>query len=805
MFWGFVAAICVVVVPALALGTALAPACGDDDAAWALGPIAALAVMVFASETVTELGQGGWLLTMTPVSLGVIGLVICIRRRLSARWLLPPALSVGGALAILAWPYYYVHAGVLGWNVANDSVVHAIESTYIAQGRPAQVPGSAFGSVAESQYNGGYPHGAHELVAAVITPGGNALHTYDPAMAAMVSLGALAGYWVLRRSGLHIGLAVFGGVVAAAGFLQFEWYAQGFLPQMASTPFIFGAIGLAYEAARSGRIRTALLAGAATGGAIATYSAGTAVYIALAFLACAAGSVVARHRRDGLRVLALQAVAVAVGGVVILAPTLRATVDFIRASSQVYNGGSAGFSVGQLPHPVSPTQALGPWIGPDFRVPYLEVRPTEAAQLAAIALLGIAIVLCLRRRRFALPVMLASTAFAAFYVTHRSDAYYAAKSYQVLAFPVACAVVAGAGLAIERLNGRALLVVGVPVVLLLGGWTIAVERSLHMVVQNQQVTPTSIGELAAIGRRLGHVEGLALVPDDWAKWALPTASSPYDQSVRGRVFKTLPGADEQGWFDFDDFDPAETRSVRYIVETRLGDLSIPPPPFRLVSTTDDFLVYERPAGAEPSPHRIPLEPPGRLGGATLAASAHFRLPLSGDVLLGVEPRDSILFSLSTWDVTNTAWAHWSADPRYIVSTAHGQGPARHTFDLGATGRYRVLLNGQASADMTIRIDGRALPNPRAGGLSTLQSVGLLSLTAGMHTVELEAGPASLSYLKALAIDREGGPQPTGALCVGDRRYQARADRPLTLHLTGSTRTITNCGAGTLRLDWIEPA
>ena len=85
------------------------------------------------------------------------------------------------------------------------------------------------------------------------------------------------------------------------------------------------------------------------------------------------------------------------------------------------------------------------------------MRPTQAAQIAALVLLGVAVVLCLWRQRLALPVMLASVAFAAVYVAHRSDAYYAAKSYQVLAFAVACAVVAGAGLAVERLRGAALV------------------------------------------------------------------------------------------------------------------------------------------------------------------------------------------------------------------------------------------------------------------------------------------------------------------------------------------------------------
>jgi hypothetical protein len=319
------------------------------------------------------------------------------------------------------------------------------------------------------------------------------------------------------------------------------------------------------------------------------------------------------------------------------------------------------------------------------------------------------------------------------------------------------------------------------------------------------VTPSYISELAAIGRREGRVEGLALVPDDWAKWALPTASSPYDQSTKGRINTILAGRGEQGWLDFDAFDPALTQSVRFIVETRIGGLSIPPPPFRLVMQTGNLLLYERPAEPRPAATRTPLEPPGTIGGAKLAAGQTFRLPLTGDVRLGAEPLDSAFYALRTWKLGDSAWVPWSADPNYIVSVQHGNGPARHEFELGAAGRYTIVLNGQTSGDMAVGVDGKKLPPPPPGTLGTLQPAGTVSLSAGRHELELFAGPASFSYLKAAAIEREGVVSLRGALCVGGRRYEARADRPLRLRVTPAARTVTNCGTGALRLDWIEPA
>ena len=80
-----------------------------------------------------------------------------------------------------------------------------------------------------------------------------------------------------------------------------------------------------------------------------------------------------------------------------------------------------------------------------------------------------------------------------------------------------------------------------------------------------------------------------------------------------------------------------------------------------------------------------------------------------------------------WNLRNSAWVPWSADPAYIVSASHGNGPASRSFDLGAAGRYRIMLIGQASGDMTVGIDGRKLPPPQRGALGTLEPAGVISL------------------------------------------------------------------------------
>ena len=66
-----------------------------------------------------------------------------------------------------------------------------------------------------------------------------------------MGLGTFPAYWALRRAGAHPGLAALGGVLAAAGYLQYAFYSEALLPQMSATPLVFGAIGLAARAARA--------------------------------------------------------------------------------------------------------------------------------------------------------------------------------------------------------------------------------------------------------------------------------------------------------------------------------------------------------------------------------------------------------------------------------------------------------------------------------------------------------------------------------------------------------------------------
>src|SRR3954469_3480424 len=119
---GFIAAVLVVGLPALALGAVLAPRISRDDvAAQALGPVAALAAPILLCSLATELRLGGWWLTAVAVAPGVAGLAWLVRRRPA---LLPhvwPLLGAALALGILAWPFRFVDGpGVLGYNVAND-------------------------------------------------------------------------------------------------------------------------------------------------------------------------------------------------------------------------------------------------------------------------------------------------------------------------------------------------------------------------------------------------------------------------------------------------------------------------------------------------------------------------------------------------------------------------------------------------------------------------------------------------------------------------------------------------------------
>jgi hypothetical protein len=797
---GFLAAIVVIALPAAAIGLCVAPALGDDDATRALALPAGLCLLLVPLELLTGLGLGGWWLAAAPLASGAVAAAVAVRRRTPVAWALPPLASAVGALLVFAYPFHVIAGrGVLGWNIENDSTVHAVVAEYIASGRHRTVPGSAFGQAAQS-YGIGYPAGSHELLAAVMPLSSNVTLVYDPVLAVILSFTAFGAYWLLRRSAVGRPLATLGAVVAAAGYLQLEFYGFGYMPQMAATPMVLASVGLGYEAARSRRLLPALLCGATAAAAAATYSLYIVGFMLPAVGIAAVGALLLAGDRAALaRSLAWQVGAVVVGAAVVLGPVLGRTINFARGATGVVKSTTIS---GDLVAAVDPRTIFGAWIGPDYRIAAVDPKHTDWAFAAGASLLVVALVAALVRRRPALPLVLLSYGIATYVIKSHSSIYYTSKAYQMLAIPVACGIVAGAAALLEGVAGQQRIVAGSLVVVLLGGWGVAVKRSLDDAARSLPITPPVLQELFAARAVTGDAPGFSTINDDWVKVALPDVADPFDHGTQGQPPAPVAGRGMGVYTDFDSYDPAGEAGAQVYVEPRLGGYSVPPPPWRLVRETESIRVWRRPADDPPGGARIPLEPAGVLGGRTLAPGATLTLPAAaGDApLLGGGPQDGVFTSPVRWNLKGTAWDVWTADPRFAISV-HGGGPARWRFAVADAGRYDVSLIGRPDG-LTVQVDGHPLPPPAYGQLDSTRVVGTVPLDAGEHTLSLVQTPDVIAYVQGVSVDRSGT-APPAPVCVGDRRLEVAPSRPVRLPLNG-TRTIRNCGRAPLWLDWVEP-
>ena len=637
-----------------------------------------------------------------------------------------------------------------------------------------RLPGSAAHAVIQT-FSGGYPEGSHALLAAVLAFTRDPLTTFNPVFAVMTALAAFPAYWLIRRQLTSAALAGIGAAGAAGGYLQFSYYLQGFMPQLAVTALLFGALGLGYEALAGKSLLLAGMTGITAAAAVVVYSAAVGVYLApaglLAVVALALGSGIPGRLRIGLPGVALGV------GLVAMAPELGRTLDLAHQALGGPGGATAFTSDrGNLPGPVDPLTMLGAWIGSDYRVPYFYVRPTHIAMVAAAVLASLAVIVALWRRRFALPAVLVVVGVGGLYVASTSGIYYTAKAYQVAAFPIACAVVAGAGALTRFPWPRFALPVALIGALLLGGEAAAFKLGIGFAARGAAVTPPEFRQLEKLGQHTPRRLGVALVHDDWTKALLPDAALPYDSSFGANV---APGHDIVGFLDVDALSPASLGRLYWLVEPSLGGVSTPPSPFRLTRATPEYRLWTRAAGSPaPAPNAVPLEAKDTLGGLPLAPGQALAAPASG--LLEGRALDGTLAFPVTWKLSGTAWGPWVADPRFVVPSPYGGPPARTAFELGIGGRYRVSLFGQPSSRMRIRVDGTTLPpaDLSSPGVTRYQVLGTVSLVPGQHSLSLVAGGfGEVAYILAISLDRIGKPAPV-AICVGGRRARLAPESPV---------------------------
>jgi hypothetical protein len=810
-------AVLVLGFPALALGLLIAPLCGERYAGYALGPVAALAAIMLGCRAASMAGLlGGEARTWAVLAVGAVAALLCVLRRRPTRWLVAPLLAAAVVFALLIAPVVDRGAPtVLGYNISNDSAFHATTAAWIAEGQPVYPLGSHGRAVADLAASSGYPLGSHELVAlATAFADEGVVAAYQPALAVILAFGAFVAWWALRRVGVRPGLAALGGVLAAAGYMQYEFYAQGFLPQMAATPFVFGAIGLAVEGATTRRVAPFLLALITGFAAVQAYSLGIAAYLGPVIAACIVVAVVRSERP--WRSAALLAGAGLLGALVLVVafrPLVDQAIDFLESARA---GGLQGENVaGHLVGPADRRLIWGSWLGTDFRYPYLRYRITEGGIMLAVALATIGIAWSLVRRRLAVAALVASALIGYLVIRRDSGIYYVAKSYQMLAFPLACAVVAGAASFVSSDRLRLRVVGAIVAGALLAGYGIAAWRSLEWARDGTTYSNGEIRQLPDLAPAMGDGLALGLVIDDLAKAQLPTMDNRGDQQYAplapgasvGRAPTTLRV------LDLDQFPASILDTHDEIVERRIGGLSMPGPPYRLAATTDDYRLWRRPPGPITSARR-PVELPGAIGGVTVEPGGNLGLADADwrRVAIGVRPLDGFLLPLKDYETVGTIWRYWDGGSGQFASIGNGSTNGLVIpVEITSPGRYRVAVLGAAARPFHVIVDGGEPLRPpvpaSVEGRDGAQYLGSVELDAGTHRVEVAQGlmtvATDLSYVTAVSLEREPYADRS-AVCVRGQRHEVAWDRPLVVDTEDGSVPLENCGDVPLFVDWVEP-
>ena len=630
-------------------------ACGShDDATRALSLAFAYACVVCCGILALRLGIRGEALTLATVGPALLAgglLLFCGGVRGLSAW---PLLGAAITLAILASPYRWLKPGVLGWNVGNDSVVHVTFADALAMPDRAPVAGSSAAAVV-SNFGNGYPEGSHTLLAAVLAFSRDPLVTFNPALAVMMAFAAFPAFWLIRRQFASAPLAGIGAAAAAGGYLQLGFYTQGFMPQLAVTALLFGALGLGYEALATASLTLAAMAGVTGAASVMVYSAAVGVYLApaalLAVIALALMRGVSLRRR-----LALPAVAIG-AALLVIAPELGRTLELARAST----AGGASFTgdPGNLPNAVDWLTVLGSWIGPDYRVP-ITLPPTHLAMAAVVVLAAVAVLVALWRRRFSLPAILIVVGAGAAYVSSHAGIYYTAKTYQVAAFPIACAAVAGAGVLARAPWPRLALPLALAGGLMLGLVAVALKQGVELAGRGAAVTPPEYRQLWALGRETPRQLGLMLIRDDWAKALLPDAATPYDNTFGEHVAARRAPGRRLSSTSTPSLRPRSGSSTGSSSRA-LGGMSTPPSPFRPGPHRPGLPALDASPRARRRrrPRTVPLErgeharrPALLAPGGTVAAAAT-------GLLEGRAVDGSLAFPVQ-WELAGSAWGPWVA-------------------------------------------------------------------------------------------------------------------------------------------------
>jgi hypothetical protein len=489
------------------------------------------------------------------------------------------------------------HVGVLGAGLVNDDMAsHLLIADYVRD-PSGFVP---------SFVRGGYPIGPHSVVVALSELlGAGLVEVFAGFTMALAPLTGLLALGLLDR--LPAGRRIVGACLVALPYLGASFLAQGAFKEplqalilVAFALLLAELIGISTATNGTGRvgvhpIQRVLPLGLLTAAAVFNYSLPGLLWVG----AVSAMLLLVRWRWVEPRPVLgegwpRRAAPYALGVVVVVAlasaQEWSRALDFARL--EALNPDRFGSDLGNLQQAISPAQALGVWPSGDYGITAAAAGlPTALFYLGgliALAALGLGLAESARRRRWALPAALAAIAVVWAVTAIFSTPYIAAKALAIASPVVMVLAVRGV------LGGRSL-----PRVVLATAFIGAAALSTFLALRSAAVGPEAhAAELAELRAAVQGEEVLFLGRDDFIAWELRGSgeitgivTNYYSvEEVRGRFQKGEGGGEK---FDVDAVFPRTLDQFRFILATRGGPASSPPPRFKPVVETESYVLYER--------------------------------------------------------------------------------------------------------------------------------------------------------------------------------------------------------------------
>jgi hypothetical protein len=601
-------------------------------------------------------------------------------------------------------------AGVLGYILNDDPVGHsALIELFRSDGleRGGYEPVSSITEVGEL-VELGYPLGSHVWpLFSGVASSLDTFYVWTPSVAVAAAMLSLVAFATLRRLSAPEWPAALAAALVPAGYLFFSFIAQGSAKEVMTAVAVYGAIVVAAEVFDRGlSVRGAVLLAIAPVAAFVTFGVGAGVWLAVPALVFLG---IALRRAERLRPtprVAVASVVVLLLAAVLFVPAFDEALGYVRDAEAALTDTSRP---GNLLGPVPWEQVFNIWIAYDYRVDPATYDGLSAVWPwlgAAFAVAGV--VLALRSRELALPLMVASGAIAAIVIALRYTIYLEAKGYAILAPALAIATAAGVIGLLAR-PGAWRVVGAVGGVLVVQGVLVGAA----FVYAGAWVTPEDrFGEIDEIADRFdGQGPMLVSEREEWGTYLLKDVE-PFDSWGYWAPFLGLRGVTEDGYPpdlphspDFDDY---ELRYVQYfplLFERKSPGGSRPPANFEPVYETEHYRVWRRegegpalhiPLGGDTHDHtaRLDCRRPGVR--FLVGQSRRLRRPLVAAV--PSSPRRVVL-TADDWDGYERGETF---APEGFVSRQGGGAGARVALD---PGRYDAWIQGSFAAGVRLFVDG----------------------------------------------------------------------------------------------------